>query len=65
MSVWLTSGINLALEPEWVYIRVGFYSIFYDNSRISKQTKIYHKSVVFNVAYQQRIRIVFLFNSKM
>ena len=26
---------------------------------------IYHKSNVFNVAYQQRIQIVFVFNSKL
>ena len=33
--------------------------------RTSKQTKIYHKSNVFNVAYHQKIQIVFLFNSKL
>ena len=61
----LKCGINFALEPEWAYIRVGLYSSFYGNLRTSKQTKIYHKSNAFDVAYQQRIRIVFLFNSKM
>ena len=30
-----------------------------------KITKVYHKSNVFNVAYQQRIRIVFLLNLKL
>ena len=33
--------------------------------RTSKQTKIYYEMDVFNVAYQQRIRIVFFFNSKL
>ena len=33
--------------------------------RTSKQTNTYHKSNVLNVAYQQRIQIVLLFNSKL
>ena len=37
----------------------------YNNLRASKLTNIYHKSNVFNVAYQQRIRIVIIFNSKL
>ena len=37
---------------------------FNNDLRTSKLTKIYYKLNVFNVAYQQRIRIVFLFNSK-
>ena len=61
----LKSGITFALEPEWAYIRVGIYSSFYGNLRTSKQTNIYHKSNVFSVAYQKRIRIVFLYNAKM
>ena len=36
-----------------------------NNLRTSKYTKIYHKLNVLNVAYQQRIQIVFLFNSKL
>ena len=36
----------------------------YNNLRTLKWTKFYYKSNVFNVAYQQRIRIVFLFNLK-
>ena len=38
---------------------------FNNNLRTLKQTKIYHKSNVFNVGYQQSIRIVFFFNSKL
>ena len=38
---------------------------FNNNLRTSGQTKIFHKSNVFNVDYQQRIRIVFLLNSKL
>ena len=30
------SGINFVLEPEWAYIRVGFYSSFYGTLRTSK-----------------------------
>ena len=36
-----------------------------NNLRISKETNIYRKSNAVNVAYQQRIRIVFFFNSKL
>ena len=36
----------------------------FNNLKTSNKTKVYHKSNVFIVAYQQRIRIVFLFNSK-
>ena len=36
-----------------------------NNLRTSKLTKIYHKSDVFNVAYQQRIWIVFRFTLKL
>ena len=61
----LKSGINFALEPEWAYFWVDLYLSFYGNLRTSKQTKIHHKSNVFNVAYQKRIRTVFLFISKM
>ena len=38
---------------------------FNNSLRTSKYTKIYHKLNVLNVAYQQRIQIVFLFNSKL
>ena len=38
---------------------------FNSNLRTSKQTKIYHKSNVFNIAYQEGIRIAFLFNLKL
>ena len=37
----------------------------YNNLRTSKQTKIHHKSSVFNVAYQQRIRVAFVFDLKL
>ena len=37
----------------------------YNNLRTPIKTKIYYKSNVFNVAFQQRIRIVFHFNSKL
>ena len=38
---------------------------FNDNLSTSKETKIYHKLNVSSVAYQQRIGIVFHFNSKL
>ena len=38
---------------------------FSNNVGTSKWTEIYHKSNVFNVVYQEIIRIVFLFNSKL
>ena len=38
---------------------------FNNNLGTSKLKTIYHKSNVFYVAYQQKIRIVFLFNSKL
>ena len=38
---------------------------FNNNLRTSKQTKTDHKSNFIDVSYQQRIRIVFLFNSKL
>ena len=55
----LKSGINFALEPEWAYFWVDLYLSFYGNLRTSKQTKIHHKSNVFNVAYQREFEQCF------